>query len=50
VLLLSSVSLEMEYVKKISEEDLEHTLRTIILISLYICNKDKNEKNGTTDS
>jgi hypothetical protein len=50
VLILSITSLKLEYVKTVPEEDLEHVLRMIILISLYICNKDKNERNSKTDS
>jgi hypothetical protein len=50
MLLLSSTSLDMEYVKEVPEEDIEHVLREIILISLYICKKDRNERNSKTDS
>jgi hypothetical protein len=50
VLILSITSLKLEYVKTVPEEDLEHVLRMIILISLYICNKDKNERDDKTDS
>jgi hypothetical protein len=50
MLLLSNTSLDMEYVKEVPEEDIEHVLREIILISLYICKKDRNERNSKTDS
>jgi hypothetical protein len=50
MLLLSTTSLKLEYVQKIPEEDLDNIVKTIILVSLYICNKDKNERNSKTDS
>ena len=50
VLLLSNNSLEMGYLKKVSHEDLENILRTIMLISLHICKKDENERNSKTNS
>jgi hypothetical protein len=50
MLLLSTTFLKLEYVQKIPEEDLDNIVKTIILVSLYICNKDKNERNSKTDS
>jgi hypothetical protein len=50
MLLLSITSLKLEYVPKVPEEDLDNIVKTIILISLYICNKDKNERDDKTDS
>jgi hypothetical protein len=50
LLLLCNTSLETGYVKKVPEEDLEHVLRMIILVSLYICNKDNDERDCKTDS
>jgi len=43
LLLLSNTSLEFKYIDKVPDEDLEHVLRTILLISIYICKRDKNE-------
>jgi hypothetical protein len=50
MLLLSLTSLKLEYVPKVPEEDLDNIVKTIILVSLYVCNKDKNERNSKTDS
>jgi len=43
LLLLSNTSLEFKYIDKVPDEDLEHVLRTILLISIYICKRDKDE-------